>query len=320
MENADRARAEAPSSLRDGQQEAERNFRGRADLHLTQRTRNYLDALLHSTALERNQVTSVILCGSAVNGAFSEETSDVDLIIVLRDMASAEHRRCLHEAVLRLEIEHGFRSPSTRTKNPVERFAEHAGGHAASDFICTRSDLLSGDVARVFHLRTAEKPFVPRIVLASVILSAVTIWGEDLLPGVPLLPLRRLDVFKACFNLFSMLLLSAAGYPVLSDATKYALSALKHALHSWYFCYHLRTASLDEEVAFFNSRLSKSVMLQELLKRRRTSSRSFGVVLRCMPVVLHLHLRTLRDNHFPRAVSRASQCSQPIFRAEGRIQ
>jgi hypothetical protein len=37
-----------------------------------------------------------------------------------------------------------------------------------------------------------------------VILSAVTIWGEELLPRVPLLPLRRLDVFKACFNFLGL--------------------------------------------------------------------------------------------------------------------
>ena len=99
----------------------------RTQFQLPQRARKYLDALLQSQALEANQATSVIVFGSAVNGAFSENTSDVDLIIMLRDNATAEHRHRLHEAVVRLEIEHGFRSPSTRAKSLLERFADHAG-------------------------------------------------------------------------------------------------------------------------------------------------------------------------------------------------
>ena len=136
------------------------------------------------------------------------------------------------------------------------------------------------------------------------ILSAVTIWGEELLPGIPLLPLRRLDVFKACLNLFSLLLLSAAGFAVLAEATKYTSGALKNGLHSCYFCYHLKRASLDQEVAFFASRLGQRATLWELLRSRRSPQQSFGFVLRCMPVLLELHLRTVRENRFPRVVVR----------------
>jgi hypothetical protein len=42
--------------------------------------------------------------------------------------------------------------------------------------------------------------FLERTFLASVIVSAETVWGEDLLSLVPLSPLRRLDVFKALFR------------------------------------------------------------------------------------------------------------------------
>lgn len=88
---------------------------------------------------------------------------------------------------------------------------------------------------------------------------------------------------------------------MLSDATKYALSALKNALHSCYFCYHLKTASVDEKVTFFTSPLGQRAMLSELLKRRRISHRSFGLVLRGVPILLQLHLRTARDNLLYRA-------------------
>jgi hypothetical protein len=248
-------------------------------------------------------LVSVILFGSAASGAFSE-SSDVDLIIVIPDETSEEDRRLLRGAVTDLEIMHGLRFPENRHKNPLEKYAEHAGGHAHSFFFCTRGDLISGDVARVFGLRAAEEVFLERTFLASVIVSAKTIWGEDLLNLVPLPSLRRLDVFKALFRLTGLVLLSAAAFPVLSDATRYAMGALKHSLHCCYFCYHLRTDSLGEEVAFFNSRVGRSRALLELLNQRQEYHRSFVFVLRCVPIIFLLHLRTVWDNRFPRAVAR----------------
>jgi len=267
------------------------------------RTRQYLDAVAQLRPCGESSLVSVILFGSAASGAFSG-TSDVDLIIVLPDGATAEDRRGLRGKVSDLEITHGLRLPAGRPKNPLERFAEHAGGDAHSCFICTRGDLLSGDVARVLDLRAAEALFVDRIVLASIIISAKTVWGEDLLPRVPLPPIRRLDVFKALFGLAGLSLMSATWFPVLPDATRYAMGALKHSLHSCYFCYRLKTAPLNEEVEFFNARLGRSATLLELLNQRLEYRRSFAFVLRSAPALFRLHFRTAWDNRFPRAVGR----------------
>lgn len=189
--------------------------------------------------------------------------------------------------------------------NPLEVFAEHATGHAHASLICTRDDFISGDVARIFGLRGAEQIFVERMLLASVIVSARTVWGEDLLSLVPLPCLRRLDVFKSLFRSTAFILFCATAFPVLSDATRYAMSTLKHSLHSCYFCYDLKTVSLDDEVAFFNARLTGDRTLTDLLNQRKEHHRSFTFVLRCMRILFRLHLRTLRDNRFPRSVARA---------------
>ena len=273
---------------------------------MASRVQQYLDgvARLHPGGVI--SLVSVILFGSAASGAFSD-SSDVDLIIVIPDETSPEDRRLLRDAVTDLEILHGLRFPENRPKNALERFAEHAGGHAHSFFFCTRGDLISGDVARVFGLRAAEEVFLERTFLASVIVSAKTVWGEDLLNLVPLPALRRLDVFKALFRLTGLVLLSAAAFPVLPDATRYAMGALKHSVHSCYFCYHLRTTSLNDEVAFFNVRLGRNRTLQELLNQRKEHHRSFAFVLRCVLILFRLHLRTMRDNRFPRAVARANK-------------
>jgi NAD(P)-dependent dehydrogenase (short-subunit alcohol dehydrogenase family) len=83
--------------------------------------------------------------------------------------------------------------------------------------------------------------------------------------------------------------------------TKYAMGALKHSLHSCFFCYHRRTTTLEEEVAFFNRRLGASRTLLQLLSLRRQYERSFAFVIRCLPILVRLHLRTARDNRLARA-------------------
>jgi hypothetical protein len=265
------------------------------------RVQQYLDALaqLHYDGV--SSLVSIILFGSSATGATSG-SSDVDLIIVLPDQANADARHRLRGLVADLEINHGFRVPANPPKNPLELYMEHAGGDAHSCFLCTRADLLSGNAGKVFGLRAAEELFVDRIVLATVIVSARTVWGEELLPLVSLPPIRRLDVLKALFGLGGMALLSLAAFPVLPEATRYAMGALKHSLHSCYFCYHLKNAPLNDEVDFFNGRLGQNHTLLELLNQRRKYRRSFGFVLRCIPLILRLHLRTAWDNPFPREV------------------
>jgi hypothetical protein len=61
--------------------------------------------------------------------------------------------------------------------------------------------------------------FVDRI-LASVIFSAGTVCGEELLPHVRLLPIQRFDVFKSLFSFLSSIVMSAAAFPLLTDATR----------------------------------------------------------------------------------------------------
>jgi hypothetical protein len=264
----------------------------------------YLDGVTQLRTGGVSSLVSVILFGSAANGSFSE-SSDVDLIIVVPEESSPEDKRFLRRAVTELEVRHGLRLPESRPRNLLEMFAENATGHAHSSFLCTRDDLVSGDVARIFGLRGLEEMFVERIFLANVIVSARTMWGEDLLSLVPLPSLRRLDVFKALFRLTGLVVLSAATFPVLPEATRYAMDTLKHSVHSCYFCYHMKTAPLDDEVAFFDARLGEDRTLQDLLKQRREHHRSFAFVLHCVPTLFRLHLRTARDNQFPCTVPRA---------------
>jgi predicted nucleotidyltransferase len=266
---------------------------------LPARVQTYIEALVQTCTQKCASLVSVVLFGSAAQGGFSGDVSDVDVIIVVSDAVSRADRLRLSEDVARLESLHELRPANIDSPGRVQARIERAVGHAFSCFVCTRSDLISGEVARVLDLRAWEAPFVDRIIFASIVASATTVWGEDLLPHVPVPPLRRLDVFKALFGSSGQVLLSAVTFPVLPDATKYAMGALKHSLHSCFFCYHQRTTTLEDEVAFFNARLGTSRTLVELLSLRRQYRRSFAFVVRCLPTVARLHLRTARENRFP---------------------
>ena len=114
--------------------------------------------------------------------------------------------------------------------------------------------------------------------------------------------IRRFDVFKAFFGLCGQALLSAAVFPVLPGATKYAMGVLKRSLHNCFFCYHGRRATLEEEVGFFQRRLGSSRTLEQLLALRDEYRCSFAFVIRCLPTLVRLHLRTAFDNRFPREI------------------
>jgi predicted nucleotidyltransferase len=111
-------------------------------LQLPPRIQTYLDAVIQACTQAGHSLVSVLLFGSVAKGGFSS-ISDVDLIIVVPDDARRESKRQVREMVARLETVHGFR-PTARHSAAQAR-VERAVGHLFSCFVCTRSDLLSGD-------------------------------------------------------------------------------------------------------------------------------------------------------------------------------
>ncbi len=268
---------------------------------LPSRVQAYLEAVIQTRAQGGSAIESVILFGSTVTGGFSATVSDVDLILVLPEGATREDRRRLSNEVTSLEILHGWREATGRP-GVLEAFFAKVTANDRSFFVCTRGDLLSGQVSRILDLHPAQALFVDRVVLPSFLSSAVTVWGEELLAQIPVLPIRRLDVFKAFFGLFCQVLVSAMLFPVTASATKYAMGALKRSVHSCYFCYHARPAALKDEAGFFQRRLGPSRALEQLLTLRHAYTPSFLFVVRCIPALVQLHLRTALDNRFPRMI------------------
>jgi hypothetical protein len=243
-------------------------------------------------------MVSVILFGSAATGGFSEIASDVDLIFILRDNASAEDRRRLRNDFTSLEILHGFAEAHARRPATLESLFEKVTANHRSLLFCTRGDLLSANIAQIFDVTPAQAVFVDRIVVPGILSSSVTLWGENLVADVATPLIRRFDVWKAFYSLFNQVFVSAVFSPLLPKATRYAMGALKASVHSCFFCYHARRAALEEEVNFFLQRYGPSLALQQLLELRSFYSKSFVFVLRCLPALVRLHLRTSLDAKF----------------------
>jgi predicted nucleotidyltransferase len=263
------------------------------------RVSSYVEAVADAGARLGCRLVSVILFGSAATGGFSETVSDLDLILVVHDGVTRDQRRQLTEEVERLEVLHGFRVPRVRAQNRLERVLDRLTATVRSFFMCARQDLLSGRVDRILDLRPAQGLFVDRVVLPSIVGSAVTVWGQDLLPQVPLLPIRRFDVLKAFHGLFGQMVLIVTFYPMMPNATKYAMAALKRSVHNCFFCYQAHSAVLEQEVSFLQHRIGPSMTLQQLLDLRQEHTHSFGFVVRCLPLLIRLHWRTAWDNPFP---------------------
>ena len=115
--------------------------------------REYLHAV--ADALSGSELVSLVVFGSAARGGFSATVSDVDLIVVLADEAAAGERARIQARVAELEVAHGLAGERSRVGR-LEAFVGRAGGNTLSCFVCTRSDLLSGSVARVLGLRPYE--------------------------------------------------------------------------------------------------------------------------------------------------------------------
>jgi hypothetical protein len=250
-------------------------------------------------------VVSLILFGSAATGGYAAVVSDVDLLVVVADGADPAERRRVREIVSTIEARHGLgkrRGKAGGLGGALAAFADRVTANVRAFFVCTRADLLSGEPGRILDLPPAQARFVDRIAIPSIVGSGVTVWGEDLLSAVPLLPIRRLDVAKAFFGLFNQALFAAALYPLLPGATRYAMDTLKRSVHSCYFCYHGRPAPLATEIAFFEADYGPIPALTRLLALRQEYRPSFAFVIRCLPALARLHTGTARDLRFPRDV------------------
>ena len=101
-------------------------------------------------------------------------------------------------------------------------------------------------------------------------------------------------------------------FPVLPNATKYSMSALKWMLHTCHFCVALKSSTIEEAVEFFQGRIEAEATLSELLSLRRHYRPSFRFVKGCFGTIVRLYSVTVKEAVFPISIERL--IPRPRFR------
>ena len=200
-----------------------------------------------------------------------------------------------------LEYKHGFRKHPKGLIRTLNTLANELAGIYLSHFICYKNELLLGDSARVLNLHPLLSFFTPatRIPFANMVISGKTIWGEELLQQVRVLPITRWQLIQGCLANLNLSFNAILGFLIFRDATKIVMEVLKWSLHSCYFCYNLKAATVQEEVDFFVLRLGEQRVFRELMTLRQNYKKSFSFVKRCFPIIIKLYTETLKDITFP---------------------
>ena len=266
----------------------------------------YLSEVADACSGSFDSLLSVVAFGSAITGSYETNTSDVDLLIVLADTADEIERERVRNGVASLEDRHALvkyrPSGQSRVAKALKRFADRTSDNDRSFFVCSRADLLSGEPRRILNLPWPQAVLVDGVVVPSMLASAITIWGEDILDDVRCQAIGRVDVAKSLFALSTASLFAASVYVIFPDVTKYAMDTLKRTIHNCFYCHNGRLVQLNLEVSYFEGRYGSRAAFAELLSLRKTYRPSFRFVVRCVSTVLELHLRTALDLRFPREV------------------
>lgn len=278
----------------------------RVDLlnNLTQKARNYIGEAISLFLKNKIDLLSLIIFGSAIRGEYQQDLSDVDMIFVINDDTSRKIKSKISKELNELEYKHIFRKKKASIVDAVYKRAEDMTGMYISHFVCYRKDFLAAEFSKIFNLNLFLcKIFAPTdVVWANVIKSAKTLWGENLLDRSSLSEITRHQIRKSRWMNLVLCIGALLTYPFHSDATKYAMEAVKWSLQTCYFSYTLKPASTEEAVAFFNQNSNRKPIFENLLDLRRNYQKSLSFVIKSFRAVAYLHNKTLKENELPKKI------------------
>jgi len=278
----------------------------RVDLlnNLTPKARNYIVESIGLFLKNKINLLSVIIFGSAIRGEYHQDLSDVDMIFVINDDTTKKAKNKIGKELNELEYKLIFRKRNASIVDAAYKLAEDMTGMYLSHFVCYRKDFLDEKFSKVFNLNLFLcKIFAPTdVVWASIIKSAKTLWGENLLDKASLSEVTRHQIRKSRWMNLVLCIGALLTYPLHSDATKYAMEAVKWSLQTCYLCYTLKPASTEEAVSFFNQNNYRNPIFKELLELRRNYQKSLSFVRKSFRAVAYLHKKTLKENELPKKI------------------
>jgi predicted nucleotidyltransferase len=265
------------------------------------KVRDYVDAVIQFAEARSPDIVSVSAFGSVAKGGFSQSVSDVDLIVALADRVPQKIKRIVSSELAALELKHRLRDRPQTTREFVYSKFDRMAGQFKSYFVCYKGDLLSGNTAAVFEVNPLAESLLlsTHIGFANIVTSAKVVWGEDFLHKIHIPALTKGHLAKNCASFLLLNACALLGYPVLPNATKYSMSVLKWMLHNCYFCYTLKSATVEEEIDFFRTKLGECKVFSELLSLRQKYQSSCGFMKGCFRMLIQLYVVTVSENQFP---------------------
>lgn len=267
------------------------------------KVRDYLHEVLKVANERGPDIVSVMIFGSVAKGGFSP-VSDVDLLVVLADEVPWKEKKRLEHDLAALELEHKLRERPKSKRELILTVVDRVAGQFKSQFVCYKREFISGNSAAVFGINPVLESLLltTRIAFANDVMSARTAWGEELLSQVRVPLLTKGHLVKNCVGLLAFNAAALAVFPVVPNATKYSMSALKWMLHTCHFCITLKPSTIEQEIEFFRARLEMDATLPALLSLRRDYQPSFRFVIGCFGTIVRHYAVTVQEKAFPISV------------------
>ena len=271
--------------------------------NLPAHVRDYLAAVLEFADERSAEIVSIMIYGSAAKGEFSP-VSDVDLFVVLADKVPMNRKKKLEHGLALLELKYKLRQRPQSKKESILTALDRLAAQFKSQFICYQHDFLSGNAAAVFGINPVLESLLlsTRIAFVDDVVSARTLWGEELLSQVSVPLLMKAHLVKNCLGFLAFNACALAVYPLVPNATKYSMSALKWMLHTCHLCLTSKSSTIEEAVEFFQAEIHGDAELMQLVSLRNLYRPSFRFVKGCFGTICRLYSVTVRQAVFPIAI------------------
>ena len=114
----------------------------------------------------------------------------------------------------------------------------------------------------------------------------------------------KAHLVKNCLAFLAFNACALAVFPLVPNATKYSMSALKWMLQTCHLCITLKSSTIEEAVEFFRAEIHGDAQLMQLLSLRSLYRPSFRFVKGCFGTICRLYSVTVKQAVFPIAIGR----------------
>ena len=263
-----------------------------AEISACEKAQRYVTSVLRRIPSFESEVVSVIIFGSYAKDDLSE-SSDVDLLVILKDSTPEEKVIELTNMVKALEMEYGFAWTGRSFVEGILRALSLQTGMFASHFVCRESSFIQLDFARIFHTdRFLTGLIAPkRIVLGGVLCHARTLYGKDLLSQITPPNASFLDILGSL--VMNLLLAMGAVFVTPFDPAKgvrFSIQAVKWSVFSAYYFLYGKSPSLTQLGSNF---LRESIIYPQItmmidLRKHPTVSKKFTFIAPVAVTLIHL--------------------------------